>query len=136
MKDKLSEFIAGIVSIFFIAVPIALIIQGIWFVAHLRVQLSENVVSGIVYNASFDKWPNNKTCFSVRAAAEMAVTEDTSPRYCLPAGSQYTDIVRKAAEDKNVKVVVKAKKSSPHLVKGCLDPDDNIEVTIKEPENE
>lgn len=136
MKDKLLESIAVIVSILFVAAPIALVIQGIWFLAHLRVHLSEDVVSGIVYNASFDEWPNNKTCFSVRAAAEMAVTEDTSPRYCLPAGSQYTDIVRKAAEDKNVKVVVKVKKSSPHLVKGWLDPDDNIEVTIKEPEND
>lgn len=125
--NNTSKIVKGLVS----GTVIILIILVGYLLAHLSWQMSEDVVSGIIYDASFDEWPTGNTCFSVRAAAEMAVTEKTSPRYCLPEGSQYTDIVRQAAADKDIKVVVTVKKTLPHLRKRVLAADDNIEVKIK-----
>lgn len=107
------------------------IIWGIWALLHFSMQLSEEVVSGIVYDAHFDDWPAHNTTFKIRAAAEMAVTEETSPTYCLPSGSQYESIVREAAENKDVKVVVKVKQMPPHFREGAFKCEDNVEVTKK-----
>lgn len=92
-------------------------------------QASEEVVSGIVYDAHFNDWPGNNTKFKVRASAEMAVTEDTSATFCLPEGSKYESIVREAAENKDIKVVVKVNKMPLHLREKVFKCTDNIEVT-------
>lgn len=112
-------------------VIIGLIAWGVWALAHFSWKTGEDVVSGIIYNAQFNDWPAENTTFQVRAAAEMAVTEDTSPTYCLPKGSQYESIVREAAEDKSIKAIVKVKPMPPHFKEGVFKCEDNIEVIKK-----
>lgn len=107
------------------------VIWGVWALCHFSWQASEEVVSGIVYDAHFDDWPGHNTTFKIRAAAEMAVTEGTSSTYCLPSGSQYESIVREAAEDKNIKVIVRVKQMPPHFREGVFKCEDNVEVTKK-----
>lgn len=107
------------------------VIWGVWALFHLDWKTSEDVVSGIVYNARFDDWPGHNTTFKIRAAAEMAVTEGTSPTYCLPRGSQYESIIREAAEDKDIKVVVKVKQMPLHFRESAFRCEDNVEVTKK-----
>lgn len=111
---------------------IGAIIWVVWAVFHFSMQLSEEVVSGIVYDAHFDDWPAHNTTFKIRAAAEMAVTEETSPTYCLPSGSQYESVVREAAENKDIKVIVKVKQMPPHFREGVFKCEGNVEVTKKE----
>lgn len=108
------------------------IIWAVWAMFHFSWQASEEVVSGIVYDAHFDDWPAHNTTFKIRAAAEMAVTEETSPTYCLPSGSQYESVVREAAENKDIKVIVKVKQMPPHFREGVFKCEDNVEVTKKE----
>lgn len=119
----------------FVAV-IGAVIWGIWALFHLSWQASEEVVSGIVYDAHFNDWPANNTTFKIRAAAEMAVTEETSPTYCLPSGSQYESVVREAAENKDIKVIVRVKQMPPHFREGVFKCEDNVEVTKREDKNE
>ena len=107
------------------------VICGVWVLFHVDWKMSEEVVSGIVYDATFDDWPGHNTIFKIRASAEMAVTEGTSPTYCLPSGSQYESIVREAAEDKDIKVVVKVKQMPLHFRKSAFRCEDNVEVTKK-----
>lgn len=76
----------------------------------VRVQTSNEVVSGIVYDATFNSFLGNKTCFKVRASENMAVSETTSSTYCLNDESPYKAIIEKASRDKSVKVVVKRNK--------------------------
>lgn len=128
MKNKRGSVLLEIAGYIVI---IGAIIFGVWALAHISWQSSEEVVSGIVYDAHFNDWPTENTIFKVRAAAEMAVTEYTSQTYCLPKGSQYESIVREAAEDKNIKVVVKVKPMSFHFKEGVLKCEDNIEVIKK-----
>lgn len=121
-------------SILLLLVIIIAVAGVVWASLYFSMQLSEEVVSGIVYDAHFDTWPGHNTRFKVRAAAEMAVTKDTSPTYCLPSGSQYESVVREAAEDKDIKVVVKVKQMPPHFREGVFKCDNNVEVTKKEEE--
>ena len=129
MKNKKGSVLLEIAGYIVI---IGAIIFGVWALFHLSWKASEEVVSGIVYDAHFDDWPTGNTTFKVRAAAEMAVTEDTSPTYCLPKGSQYESVVREAAENKDIKVIVKIKQMPPHLKEGILKCEDNIEVIKKD----
>lgn len=134
MKVKESmknNMVSGLLTVIAALAIIGAIICAFWAVFHFSWQSSEEVVSGIVYDAHFDDWPAHNTTFKIRAAAEMAVTEGTSPTYCLPKGSQYEGIVREAAEDKNIKVIVKVKPMPPHFRKGVFECEDNIEVTKK-----
>lgn len=112
-------------------VTIGAIIFVVWALAHLSWKNGEDIVSGIIYNAQFNDFPAGNTTFQVRASVEMAVTEETSPTYCLPKGSQYESIVREAAEDKSIKVIVKVKPMSPHFKEGVFKCEDNIEVIKK-----
>lgn len=128
MKTKNGNILITIVASIAI---IGFVIWGVWALFHLSWQSSEEVVSGIIYDAHFNDWPAENTTFKVRAAAEMAVTEDTSPKYCLPKGSQYESIVREAAEDKSIKVIVKVKPMPPHFKEGVFKCEDNVEVIKK-----
>lgn len=57
------------------------VILGVWALCHLSWKFSEDVVSGIVYDAHFDDWPAHNTTFKVRAAAEMAMSLRTQARH-------------------------------------------------------
>lgn len=131
MKNKTTLKGSLLLSLVALIAIIGAIIWVVWAVFHFSWQASEEVVSGIVYDAHFDDWPGRNTTFKVRAAAEMAVTEETSPTYCLPSGSQYEGLVREAAEDKDIKVIVKVKQMPPHFKEGVFKCEDNIEVIKK-----
>lgn len=131
MKSKIEAmFSIAITGMILLAIAGA-VIWGVWALFHLGWKTSEDVVSGIVYNARFDDWPGHNTTFKIRAAAEMAVTEGTSPTYCLPRGSQYESIIREAAEDKDIKVVVRVKQMPLHFRESVFRCEDNVEVTKK-----
>lgn len=132
MKNKIKAVLPVAVNGLIIVAIASAVIWGIWALFHLSWQSSEEVVSGIVYDAHFNDWPANNTTFKIRAAAEMAVTEGTSPEYCLPSGSQYESVVREAAEDKDIKVVVKVKQMPPHFRESVFKCEDNVEVTKQE----
>lgn len=131
MRDKIRGISIVAAEVLIFAAIAGAVIWGIWALFHLSWQASEAVVSGIVYDAHFDDWPAHNTTFKIRAAAEMAVTEGTSPTYCLPSGSQYESIIREAAEDKDIKVVVRVKQMLPHFREGVFKCEDNVEVTKK-----
>lgn len=76
----------------------------------VRFKLSNETVSGIVYNTTNNRFISDATCFSVRAGENTPVTEENQSRYCLPPNSPYKDLVNKAAQDKRIKVVVNADK--------------------------
>lgn len=132
MTKHAIEAVVDKIVAFIVIVMIIGGIFGVYKLLNMSWQAKEQVVSGIVYDASFDEWPGNNTTFKVRASVEMAVTEQTSETFCLPPDSQYIDIIRKAAEDKSVKVVVRVKKTKPHQRKSFWSCDDNTEVEIKE----
>lgn len=136
MRNKIYDILPSVIAVLITAlICIAIagaVIWGIWALCHLSWKSSEEVVSGIVYDAHFDDWPAHNTTFKIRAAAEMAVTEGTSPTYCLPSGSQYEGIIREAAEDKDIKVIVKVKQMPPHFREGAFKCEDNVEVIKKE----
>jgi hypothetical protein len=73
-------------------------------------KLSNETVSGIVYNTTNDRFMSGATKFSVRAGENTPVTEENQSSYCLPPNSPYKELVNKAAQDKRIKVVVTAKK--------------------------
>ena len=135
MKNKIYGILPSVIAVLItalICVAIAgAVIWGFWALFHFSWKASEEVVSGIVYDAHFDDWPGHNTTFKIRAAAEMAVTEGTSRTYCLPSGSQYESIIREAAEDKDIKVIVKVKQMPPHFREGAFKCEDNVEVTKK-----
>ena len=132
MRNKTATVGSLLLMLVALIAIIGAIIWVVWAVFHFSMQLSEEVVSGIVYDAHFDDWPAHNTTFKIRAAAEMAVTEETSPTYCLPSGSQYESVVREAAENKDIKVIVKVKQMPPHFREGVFKCEDNVEVTKKE----
>lgn len=99
-----------------------------WALPSLRIEASEQNVSGIVYNVKNDAFISGNTHFSVRAAVDTLVTEENESSYCLPPNSPYIALVNEAAENKDIKVVVKTSKvfrlvSAPWV---CVD---NVTVT-------
>lgn len=83
----------------------------LWLPLSIKWETSEDLVSGIVYdNTNSDMFTGNSH-FKIRASVEMNADAGTSRTYCLPSDSQYIPLVKKAAADKNVKVVVETRKS-------------------------
>lgn len=76
----------------------------------VRFKLSNETVSGIVYNTTNDRFISGATCFSVRAGENTYVSEENRSSYCVPKNSPYKDVINKAAADKRVKVRVDAGK--------------------------
>ena len=72
--------------------------------------LSEENVSGIVYNTKNNEFPMGNTSFSVRASVDTYTNEQNQSSYCLPPDSPYKELVNKAAVDKEIKVNVTTKK--------------------------
>lgn len=103
---RITNCLAGIAIIALVAIPLFLIAK----LMCIDFRTQEEVVSGIVYDASFDEMISGNTNFKIRAAAEMYTDENTSATYCLPRGSKYEELIRKAAGDKTVKVKVTAHK--------------------------
>lgn len=104
----------------------------IWFFGLISIthfSASEQIVSGIVYNNKNNAAISGNTYFSVRAAVDTYVSEENQSSYCLPPNSPYKELVNKAAEDKNIKVVVTTSKyfkfAAPWT---CID---NVVVTTK-----
>lgn len=92
-------------------IAILLTICGAIFGAiFVRFQLSNEIVSGIVYNTTNDRFISGATCFGVRASEATYVNEETKSTYCIPKDSPYKDVVNKAAANKDVKVTVTASK--------------------------
>ncbi len=77
----------------------------------IKWETSEDLVSGIVYDNANNKIVTGKSTFKVRASAEMYAGKDTSRTYCLPKDSPYIPLVKEAAADKNIKIVVKTSKN-------------------------
>lgn len=97
----------GFIGVMLTVVIVLGLFLSLFFV---RFKLSNEVVSGIVYNTTNDRAISGATCFSVRASEATYVNEDTKSSYCLPKNSQYKKLVNRAAADKRVKVTVEARK--------------------------
>ena len=89
---------------------ILIVIMPIYLLFSVRIQLSDNVVSGIVYNNQNNSIFGGKTLFSVRALENTVVTKENVSNFCLPPNSPYIKLVNEAARDKNIKVVVTSSK--------------------------
>lgn len=95
----------------FIGVIVVLLIAAFFLSLFVvRFKISNEVVSGIVYNTTNDRAISNATCFSVRAGVDTYVSEENKSSYCIPGSSPYKALVNKAAANKNIKVEVQAHK--------------------------
>lgn len=99
-------FIEELGAVFVLLIVIVLFLS-MFFVGF---KLSNETVSGIVYNTTNDRFISGATKFSVRASEATYVSEENRSTYCLPKNSPYKELVNKAAQDKRIKVVVTAKK--------------------------
>lgn len=105
----------------------------IWLVcllSSIKVEFSEQNVSGVVYNAKNNSWPLGNTKFSIRASENTYVSEENRSRFCLPPNSPYIELVNKAAQDKSVKVVVTTEKMFEFVTNPwtCVD---NVKVELQ-----
>lgn len=101
--SKIRNFLEYILAALTIAVPIYLLFS-------VRLQTSDNVASGIVYNNQNNSIFIGNTYFSVRASENTVVTGENTSKFCLPPNSPYIKLVNEAAKDKNIKVVVTSNK--------------------------
>lgn len=101
-SDKWAVYIGGGATLIIILVVILL--------PFIKWEISEDLVSGIVYDNTNNQMISGNTSFKIRAASEMATNEKTSRTYCLPPNSPYIDLVKRAAADKSLRVVVKTDK--------------------------
>ncbi len=95
--SKIRNFLEYILVALTIAVPIYLLFS-------VRLQTSDNVVSGIVYNNQNNSIFTGNTYFSIRASENTVVTGENTSKFCLPPNSPYIKL------DKNIKVVVTSSK--------------------------
>jgi type IV secretory pathway protease TraF len=122
-KGSIGELVVALFGFLFVVA----IIGSIVLLPFLKWQKSEELVSGIVYNNTNDGWPVGNTKFSVRASTDTYVSEENQSTYCLPSNSPYISLVKKAAADKNIKVVVTKKKVFTLAMPwSCIN---NVEVT-------
>lgn len=101
--SKLRIFWEYILAALTVAAPIYLLFS-------VRLQTSDNVASGIVYNNQNNSIFIGNTYFSVRASENTVVTGENTSKFCLPPNSPYIKLVNEAAKDKNIKVVVTSNK--------------------------
>lgn len=106
VRNNQKGFIEVVGALFVVALIIAVILVP--FV--VRFKLSNEVVSGIVYNTTNDRFISGATCFSVRADVNTYVSEENRSSYCIPGNSPYKELVNKAAANKSIKVEVDARK--------------------------
>ena len=101
--SKIRNFLKHILITLMIVVPIYCILS-------VRLQTSETIVSGIVYNNQNNSIFTGNTYFSIRASENTVVTKENISKFCLPPNSPYIKLVNEAAKDKNIKVVVTSSK--------------------------
>lgn len=101
--SKLRIFWEYILAALTVVVPLYLLFS-------VRLQTSDNVVSGIVYNNQNNSIFGGNTYFRVRASENTVVTKENTSKFCLPPNSPYIKLVNEAAKDKNIKVVVTSSK--------------------------
>ena len=101
--SKLRIFWKYILAALTVAAPIYLLLS-------VRLQTSDNVVSGIVYNNQNNSIFGGNTYFRVRASENTVVTGENTSKFCLLPNSPYIKLVNEAAKDKNIKVVVTSSK--------------------------
>lgn len=101
--SKLRIFWEYILAALTVAVPLYLLFS-------VRLQTSDNVASGIVYNNQNNSIFGGNTYFRVRASENTVVTKENTSKFCLPPNSPYIKLVNEAAKDKNIKVVVTSSK--------------------------
>lgn len=101
--SKIRNFLEYILAALTVAVPLYLLFS-------VRLQTSDNVVSGIVYNNQNNSIFGGNTYFRVRASENTVVTKENTSKFCLPPNSPYIKLVNEAAKDKNIKVVVTSSK--------------------------
>lgn len=107
----MSNFLEGVRAFFAaVFVLLLLIVAPILLLMSIKWETSEKNVSGIVYNLSNDALISGNTHFSVRASENTYVSGENKSSYCLPPGSKYIELVNQAAEDKDIKVIVKTSK--------------------------
>lgn len=106
MRSNQKGFIEVIGALF----VLVLILGFIFAIFFVRFKLSNETVSGIVYNTTNDRFISGATCFGVRASEATYVNEETKSTYCIPKNSEYKELVNKAAADKRIKVTVTANK--------------------------
>lgn len=106
MRNNQKGFIEVLGALF----VLALIVGFIFAIFFVRFKLSNETVSGIVYNTTNDRFISGATCFGVRASEATYVNEETKSTYCIPKNSPYKELVNRAAADKRVKVTVTANK--------------------------
>jgi hypothetical protein len=101
--SKVRNFLEYILVALTIAAPLYLLFS-------VRLQTSDNVASGIVYNNQNNSIFTGNTYFRVRASENTVVTKENTSKFCLPPNSPYIKLVNEAAKDKNIKVVVTSSK--------------------------
>jgi preprotein translocase subunit Sec63 len=110
MRTNLRDSEHGFVEVIGALLVVAIVIGLIFSVFFVRFKLSNEVVSGIVYNTTNDRAISGATCFSVRAGENTYVSQENQSSYCIPKNSPYKTVVNKAAADKRIKVEVQARK--------------------------
>lgn len=101
--SKLRNFLKHILITLMIVVPIYCILS-------VRLQTSETIAAGIVYNNQNNSIFIGNTYFSIRASENTVVTKENISNFCLPPNSPYIKLVNEAAKHKNIKVVVTSNK--------------------------
>lgn len=101
--SKIRDFLEYILAALTVAVPIYLLFS-------VRLQTSDNVASGVVYNNQNNSTFGGNTYFRVRASENTVVTKENTSKFCLPPNSPYIKLVNEAAKDKNIKAVVTSSK--------------------------
>lgn len=101
--SKLRIFWEYILAALTVAVPLYLLFS-------VRLQTSDNVASGVVYNNQNNSIFTGNTYFRIRASENTVVTKENTSKFCLPPNSPYIKLVNEAAKDKNIKVVVTSSK--------------------------
>lgn len=101
--SKLRIFWEYILAALTVAAPLYLLFS-------VRLQTSDNVASGVVYNNQNNSIFGGNTYFRVRASENTVVTKENTSKFCLPPNSPYIKLVNEAAKDKNIKVVVTSSK--------------------------
>lgn len=73
-------------------------------------EYSEDLVSGIVYSNENNSFPAGNTYFKIRASEDTYVNKYNESSYCLPPDSPYIELVKEAAANKSIKVIVSTSK--------------------------
>lgn len=130
--SKYQKGFAEVVAIVLVLLVFPVLFFGfIFLVAGIRIEMSEQSVSGVAYNTTHNAWLSGNTGFSIRAAENTLVTEENQSSYCLPPGSPYIELVDKASKDKDIKLVVTTQKVFTYVMPPwtCID---NVKVEVLE----